>query len=198
MRKLFLVGMGVALLAVAGMANATFHTFRINEIYSNADGSVQFVELVESFGANGQNRFFSDGAVLESSSGITTNTLNFPNDLPSNATANRFVLIATAGFAALPEGITPDYVIPDDFLFTGGGDLDFVFVETVAYGALPAGVLSLNRMGGTFTPDINSPTNFAGQTTIINNPIPLPAALWLFAAGLAGLLSRAGRFGGRR
>ena len=34
---------------------ASFHTFRIEQIYSNADGTVQFVVLRESAGANGEN-----------------------------------------------------------------------------------------------------------------------------------------------
>ena len=33
------------LLGYAGMAHAAFHLWKIDEIYSNADGSVQFIEL---------------------------------------------------------------------------------------------------------------------------------------------------------
>jgi hypothetical protein len=36
-------------------AQASFHTFAIDEIYSNADGSVQFIVLHEAQGADGQN-----------------------------------------------------------------------------------------------------------------------------------------------
>ena len=36
-------------------AHATFHTYRISELYSNVDGSVQFIDLKEAFGFNGQN-----------------------------------------------------------------------------------------------------------------------------------------------
>jgi hypothetical protein len=35
-------------------ASPSFHLFQINEFYSNASGSVQFIELLEGFGANGQ------------------------------------------------------------------------------------------------------------------------------------------------
>jgi len=40
---------------VATFARAEFHTFQIEQMYSNADGSVQFVVLHESQGMNGEN-----------------------------------------------------------------------------------------------------------------------------------------------
>ena len=41
------------LLATFG-ASANFHLFRIEQIYSNADGTVQFIVLRESFGSNNE------------------------------------------------------------------------------------------------------------------------------------------------
>ena len=40
------------LLTAASAALATFHLFRIEQLYSNADGTVQFIVLRESSGAN--------------------------------------------------------------------------------------------------------------------------------------------------
>ena len=62
-------------------AHATFHTYVINEIYSNADGTVQFVELREALGESGQN-FFA-GIRLVSSSGTSQQTFTFPGNLPT-------------------------------------------------------------------------------------------------------------------
>ncbi len=116
---------------------ATFHTFDIEEVFSNADGSVQFIELRESVGANGHHHF--DGNQLTSSANVFT----FPNDLPDSATANRSVLIATAAFVALPGAVTPDFIIPNRF-FEVTGDTISVFeaqtntmVDTFVFGAPP-------------------------------------------------------------
>src|SRR5881397_2188619 len=106
----------MAMMPLAGQAS--FHTFIINEIYSNADGSIQFIELREAAGASGQN--FLGGLQLTSSSGTSQKTYTFNKDLASFATGGKFVLIATQGFA--DTGIvTPDYIVPNNFLFQPSG-----------------------------------------------------------------------------
>ena len=138
---------------------ASFHTFQLNEFYSNADGSIQYVELKEGFGANGQ--LFLGGRAITSTQGGTTHTLVFLTDLPSVITASKSVLIATPGFAALGI-VAPDYIVPAGFLFVGGGTVNYAGVDILTLGALPTdGVTSLNRDG---TTGVNSPRNFAGQT----------------------------------
>src|SRR5437867_4134724 len=92
---------------VAFQARASFHTFKINEIYSNADGSVQFIELRESLGFNGEN--FLAGHFIQCVSGTMTNTFIFPTNLPPN-TANKTCIIGTANLASIPGGVRPDYV----------------------------------------------------------------------------------------
>jgi len=105
-------------LLVAGTSFATFHTFRIDEVYSNGDGSVQFVVLREGIGANGQQ--FLAGHALTAGDAGGTRTFTFPNDLPGSNTSRRHVLIATQGFVALGL-VTPDYVIPNGFIPTVNG-----------------------------------------------------------------------------
>ena len=39
----------------APLAHATFHTLKIDRLYSNADGTIQYVVLRESAGFNGEN-----------------------------------------------------------------------------------------------------------------------------------------------
>lgn len=161
------------LIGMIGKADATFHTFRINELYSSADGKVQFVELVEGSGFDGQNLWA--GHALTSSNGIATNTFVFSNNLPSPATANRMVLVATQGFADLGI-VQPDYIIPAGFLFTSGGTIDFAGVSSVGYASLPVdGTLSRNADG---TTGVNSPTNFAGARGSIQAMASPPQSGW--------------------
>ena len=163
----------VVLVAVAASgifpASASFHTFQINELYSNASGSVQFIELLEGFGVNGQQ--FLSGHKLSATQGSTTRTFTFPTDLPSSATAGKHVLIATPAFASLGI-VTPDFIVPAGFLFTHGATVDYAGVDSVTYSALPVdGVSSLSRSG---TTGVNSPTNFAGESGTIGAPPPPP------------------------
>jgi len=144
------------LLAIGGGARAS-SLWQINEIYSNADGSVQFIELITA--SSGQQ--FVTGQAMTSSQGAATYTLNVTTDLPGDS-ANKTFLIGTQGFAAL-NIVAPDYVVPNGFLFTGGGTLNWGSgADIVSYASLPTdGKLSINRAGATA---INSPTNFAGAT----------------------------------
>ena len=97
-----------ALVFATSAALASFHTFRIEQIYSNADGTVQFVVMREAFSTNGEHLWANQS--LTSSDGTTTKVLTFMSNLPSPSTAGRRVLIATPGFAALGL-VTPNYTI---------------------------------------------------------------------------------------
>jgi serralysin len=135
----------------------TFHLYRINEIFSNADGSVQFIELTST--SDFENQWA--GHTITASQGGVTHSFNFPIDLPSEATGNTSVLIATQGFADLGI-VTPNYIVPAGFLFTSGGALNFASADVVTYTALPTdGTHSINRSGVSATA---TPTNFSGAT----------------------------------
>jgi hypothetical protein len=165
-----------ALLAVDA-AQASFHTFAIETIYSNADGTVQFVVLRETQGLPGENAW--SGHSFTSTHAGVTKTFPFPNDLPSNRTGGKAVLVATQGFAAL-HFITPDYVIPNSFIGTDGGTLNYAGVDQVSYGPLPSDGASAITRTGAAAPNIA--TNFAGATAVIP---PLPnAAIEFYNAGL--------------
>ena len=118
----------------------TFHLYRINELYSNGDGSVQFIEMtVGNFNGEG----FWTGNSISVSQGGTTHSFTFPTDLPSETTANTTVLIATKGFANLGL-VRPDYIIPAGFLFTsGGGSVNYAGVDSFTYTQLPTTVRQL-------------------------------------------------------
>jgi len=136
----------------------TFHLYRINEIFSNADGTVQFIELTTS--SNFESQW--GGETITASQGGITHSFTFPNNLPSDNTAGTSVLMATQGFADLGI-VTPDYVVPAGFLFTGGGTINFGHgADAVTYAALPTnGTQSVGRTGTVATA---SPTNFSGAT----------------------------------
>ena len=183
---------------VATAPEASFHTWQVNKLYSNADGSVQFIELQEGFGLGGQQ--FLMGLTITSQQGTTTRTFVFPANLPDGNTAGKSFLVATPGFAALGI-VIPDYIVPPGFLFTSGSTVNFAGVDSVTYAALPVdGLLSLSRSGGTAT---NSPRNYAGQTgsvipvappvaaspneiPVLDNLAILLLASFVLAAGLAG------------
>jgi len=141
----------------------SFHNYRLNELYSNADGSIQFIELAVG-NVNGES--FWQGQTITATQGSTTHTYTFPNDLGSAATANRSVLVATQGFANLGL-VAPDFIVPAQFLFTNGGTVNFAGVSSVAYASLPTdGSHSLNANN---TTGINSPTNFLGLAGTVTN-----------------------------
>jgi hypothetical protein len=154
MRRRFAALAAVLGLAAAAPAFAGHHLWDFTEVYSNSDGSVQYIEMIG--GANNEQGLgpftITAGA----------NTLNFVTNLGSSLTSGKWVLVATSNFAGLPGGITPDYIIPGNFFATGGGTLNYAGGADVwAYGAVPTdGVLSLQRNGSTAT---NNPRNFAGD-----------------------------------
>jgi hypothetical protein len=150
-----------ALAACAWPAQAAFHLFRIEQVFSNADGSVQYVVLREATGSNGES--FWAGQMLETvNMAGARKQLQFTSNLPSTATASRSVLIATPGFAALGL-VTPNYTIPARFIPTDGGTLNFAFgTDQIALPPLPVdGATAVDRNG---TPIPATPRNFANAT----------------------------------
>ena len=143
----------LVLLAVASPAQAMWHLWIMNELYSNADGSVQYLEMTA---IAGQQQYLT-GHSLVARSGGESRTFSFPADLPGETTGAR-MLIATPGFAALGI-VTPDYIVPSGFFFRGGGSIDFAGVDLWSHAALPDG-RALHREGG---PSAGSPQNFTGH-----------------------------------
>jgi hypothetical protein len=153
---------------VPAPCHATHHLWRLTQVFSNASGTVQFVQLNNNTTDTTETQVA--GFTLTTSSG---HTFTFGANL-SGSTANKWILLATSGFASVPGGVTPDYVIPADFLPTGGGSLTYAGgTDTWSFGAVPTdGVHSLMRDGTTPT---NSVINFAGQTGSVNLASPVPA-----------------------
>lgn len=172
----------VAVFAVGAVpAFASFHLWDIQEIYSNSDGTVQFIELFTT--ADFQNAL--SGRMIISSQGGSSVQFVFPGSLEislsgiTQFTASRHILLATAAFASQPGAVKPEFILPDGFLFSPGGAVEFVLADSQSYTMLPTdGILSLNFPSG--AAGVNSPTNFAGDqgslTGATATPTPSPTA----------------------
>ena len=169
-------GLGWCLAAAVGVASsvatAFFHTWEVEQVYSNADGTVQFV--VMSTTINGES--LSSGVQFTSTDATgDQKSISFPRNLPSGATANKKLLIATNSFAALGR-VTPDFLIPDKFIPTGKGSVGDPFsVLAWVAGELPTdGVNALYIKNLVKSVKANLATNFAGQSASITSPPPPP------------------------
>ena len=200
---------GVVCLALfgllAGPALAGSHLWRIHEVFSNGDGSVQFIEMKECCGGNNEQGLTGRWIL----SAATGSQFFFPGNL-SGDTANQHLLLATQSFADLPGAPTPDYIIDPNFLDINADTLTYwnypaaTFIFTA--GQLPTdGVTSrvclANNAGGCtmFDTQVNSPTNFAGETGSIDASLPCPADITgdgnVGPADLASLLASWGPCG---
>ena len=173
---------------IAGAATAVVHVWDIGEVFSNADGTIQFIELFNPT-VNSTEWFFKSVSTKLILDDETPEVFNFPSDLNSSmSTSLASALLGTAGFAAV-AGVTPDWIIPDGFIPLGGGTATlnasgFGNFETLTFGALPTGLDSLNfDQAGNSSTALNSPMNFAGDTGVV----PEPSTALLLATGLAAL-----------
>jgi hypothetical protein len=158
-----------------GIMAADKFLWKIQEVYSNDDGSIQFIELFSEH----DNQNFPNKITIESrdSSDKLHKAHVFTTSGLIDKTENHSLLLATPGFSVLPGGVTPDYVIPFDFLITAGGtlrifatfgepsgkdELEYDKLEYEWFQTKGVSSFHLNGNGSFF--GANSPTNFAGET----------------------------------
>jgi len=181
---------GAVTLLASDAARASFHVWAVSELYSSADGSVQFVKLTNN--SSFTTEYFLGGQVIVCTgpSG-QTNTFGFPTNLPAVNTSNKAFLIGTSNLTTLPGGLTPDYLFTNrtPFLFLVKGVTNTVGIVSsieppAVYTNLPTdGVLSL---GGGFGGNLavlatNAPRNFNGQAN----------SLWLYQNDMGALIYHA-------
>jgi hypothetical protein len=155
---------GIALGLIASAASAGFESWRFDELYSNADGTLQYIVLKEAAGFNNMNNLGLLGMIATHKG--DQKFFDFGHDLGSTATANKRMLIATQAVADTGR-ITPDYVMPDRFLPTDGGIVNFADVISFSYAALPTdGMMALLAPDGSIRPN-NVAINFAGDAASI-------------------------------
>ena len=174
----------LAFLAGASPAvHAAFHLWNVKEVFSNADGSVQFVEMFD----NNPFETAVSGFKLRSNSDGVIKEFTFPGNLVDSTPGH--MLIATSGFGSLTGGVAPTFTFDQSstaltlpffnpnatnitFTFTGSND-----TMTLTGAALPKdGIHSLTDANANGSPNptsnnssgVNSPTNLLGLSGGIN------------------------------
>jgi len=184
-KKLLTIIAASILLSTAAPVRAAFHLWTLSEIYSDASGSLQFIELVDNVGSQNslQNQVFH----LNNSGSTITHSFTFPSSISADPVGTH-LLLGTAGLQAA-GGPTPDFIIPNNFIFTAGGSISF-FNASGPFSALPTdGNLSFNFL--TASTGANTPENSAGQIGhVIVVPEPASAVLLFAGAAAFALLRR--------
>ena len=95
---------------------AGIHTWDVGEVFSNADGTIQFVEFVEANGGNGETGI-SGGSTSSDAKGFSW------SGAPVSGTAFKRYLVGSQSFANLTgappiDGLMPTSVLP--FFFSAG------------------------------------------------------------------------------
>ncbi|MDG2336303.1 MAG: hypothetical protein P8Q97_19035 [Myxococcota bacterium] len=175
-------------------ASGGIHTWDIVEVYSNADGTIQYIELLDVGTGGGE---INIGNATISSSAQSHSIANGPVTAPTNG---KFYLIATPDFAALPGAPTPDEILPPTAVpfFDISGDTVSVGLDNLTFGSVPTnGTDALTRAGSVVA---NSPTNYAGATGSVTAPGPpgvpfssLPALILMLLAIASTAWMAAGR-----
>ena len=178
-------------------AKAAFHLWQVKEVFSNADGSVQFVEMSDSFSGE----TFVGNLTLTANSDGNIKTFTFPSNLSTNTPGS--MLIATSGFGSLPGGVTPDFTfsqggVSGTFFNPNATNLTFTYNgsgDSMAFtgASLPKdGIHSLTDAGAVGFPPgtpnissgINSPTNLLGNSGSVNLS-PEPTTMFYAICGMA-------------
>lgn len=171
--------LSAAVFFAASLASAGIHTWDVREVYSNATGTIQFIELIDN-GTGGAEFGVGNGSLT---SGAKSHA--WTNGAVTGPTNGRSYLIASATFAALPGAPVPDVIIPvakmpffnpagDTITFAGG-------IDAWTFGAVPTdNVSSLDRVSGIGT---KTPKNYAGLSA---SAVP-SASFWAVAGLLASL-----------
>jgi hypothetical protein len=186
-RRYFFWTAAIAICALLGhtqpSARAAFHLWNVKEVFSNSDGSVQFIEMFDNFAGETA----VNGFKLRSNSDGVIKEFTFPANLVNSTPGH--MLIATPGFGSLTGGVAPTFTFDQSstaltlpffnpnaanitFTFTGSND-----TMTLTGASLPKdGIRSLTDANASGFPNptstnssgVNSPTNLLGAAGGIN------------------------------
>lgn len=143
---------------------STVDSFRIRQLFSNQGGDYQFIELEEVAGKSDQDQFAGLTLTVTNRHGLTK-SFAFPANLPNAVTAGKRVTIATRGleFILGMSGWEMDFVMPDRFLPTDGGTIEFAGIDRWSFDALPSLGIGLVRTNGGVVAEPGRLKTFAGQ-----------------------------------
>jgi len=177
-------------------ATASFHEWQVKEVFTNSSGSVQFVEMFDSFGGE----TFVSGFALTANSDGNIKTFTFPSNITGTPGS---MLLATSGFGSLPGAVTPDFTfnqggVSGTFFNPNATNLSFTFSgsgDTMSFtgASLPKdGIHSLTDAGAFGPPPgtpnissgVNSPTNLSGSSGSVNLA-PEPSTICYALCGIA-------------
>lgn len=163
--------LAAAFVLAAAPAQAAFHLWDIKEVYSNSDGSMQYIEL-QAFGSF---ETVVTGAQIVAISDGVSRTFSFPPGDLTGDTNNRHLLIASPGFARLSGAVTADYTLPPGPFFDPGAasitiNLTHPFFGLVDSITLAGASLPINGRDSLTDTTINTPTTtlVAGQSSPTN------------------------------
>jgi hypothetical protein len=170
-----IAGLGIvaALAAASAPTFAGSHTWDVWEVFSNADGTVQFVTIKETNGGTAETGVGGHTMISHPS-----NHSQSMHSVVGN-TAFTFYLLGTAAYAALPGAPAPDTIMPANFIAATDTSMEYSFTDTATWtlGTLPTdGIHSLRRAvtNGPLVVSTNAPQNFAGATGSIDASAPPP------------------------
>jgi hypothetical protein len=170
-RRVAALTVGLFSLVFVSAASAGIHTWRFSEAFSNADGSIQFVELVDQ-GTGGFETGVGGGTLSS-----TLQTYILAEGAVAAPTNGRHYLIATQSFADLPGAPVPDAIIPlsnipffsaaaDVLGFSVSPGLTVTGAPTNGTDSVHVSYSGLVAVGQSVA--VNSPTNYAGATGSVN------------------------------
>jgi hypothetical protein len=164
----------------AAPAEAAFHLWYIKEVYSNHDGTVQFIEL---FTSSANQDETTGEQIITGSGGVFT----FPGKV-TNPTNGHHVLLATSTFDPLPGSPTPNFItapLPANFFDPDGDTITFVGADSKTFAFNADAIDGFNSRNwpsfgnAGMTIAANTPTNYSWPTNPagtgqINLPPPPP------------------------
>jgi len=159
-------------LFAASSALAGVHTWDVVEVFSNADGTIQYIELREMNGTNTE--WHLGGVTVSADDG--TGSFTFPANYPAT-TAGKSILLATQGAADLlaldPNNPVPDHIVAQAPFFDHTGDtVRFGPYDVFTFGAVPTDCINSmqdtnNTSADTPTVLASTPKNYTGIQGVI-------------------------------